>query len=73
MQDTARSPRKSVAFSEGTTVVDGNGDVTKVNGHTRKTSAENHTLGTLVCTAIRLQKAKAIQDRLIHQRLRIRR
>ncbi|KAI4182176.1 MAG: hypothetical protein L6R41_006145 [Letrouitia leprolyta] len=44
--ESARSPRKSVAFSEGTTVVDGNGDVTKFNGHTRKTSAENHTLAS---------------------------
>lgn len=35
--------RKSVAFSEGTTVVDGNGEVTEVNGTSDKTSAESHT------------------------------
>ncbi|KAL8932646.1 MAG: hypothetical protein Q9211_006199 [Gyalolechia sp. 1 TL-2023] len=46
MQDSARSQPKSVAFSEGTMVVDGNGDVTKVNGHSRKTSGENHSLGS---------------------------
>ncbi|MCJ1279300.1 hypothetical protein MMC21_007124 [Puttea exsequens] len=35
--------RKSVAFSEGTTVVDGNGEVTEVNGHAENHSAESHT------------------------------
>ena len=38
-----RRQRKSVAFSEGTTVVDGNGDVTEVNGTSEKTSAESHS------------------------------
>ena len=35
--------RKSVAFSEGTTVVSSEGEVTKVNGTSDKTSAESHT------------------------------
>ncbi|KAK4697749.1 translation initiation factor 2 subunit 2, partial [Lecanoromycetidae sp. Uapishka_2] len=38
--------RKSVAFSEGTTVVDENGAVTEVNGTSAKTSAESHTAKT---------------------------
>jgi translation initiation factor 2 subunit 2 len=41
-----RKPRKSVAFSEGTTIVDSNGDVTEskeVNGG--KSSAESHASG----------------------------
>lgn len=41
-----RKPRKSVAFSEGTTIVDSNGDVTEsieVNGG--KSSAESHSAG----------------------------
>lgn len=44
-QDSAssRQQRKSVAFSEGTTVVDGNGNVTEMNGTSRKQSAESHT------------------------------
>ena len=43
-----RKPRKSVAFSEGTTIVDSNGDVTEsgeVNGD--KESAESHAAGEL--------------------------
>ncbi|KAH9859782.1 hypothetical protein IAQ61_011563 [Plenodomus lingam] len=50
MADTAehpdRKPRKSVAFSEGATIVDSNGDVTEskeVNGG--KSSAESHASG----------------------------
>ncbi|KAL9033121.1 MAG: hypothetical protein Q9214_007659, partial [Letrouitia sp. 1 TL-2023] len=35
--------RKSVVFSEGATIVDSNGEVTEVNGHSDKASAENHT------------------------------
>lgn len=42
-----REHRKSVAFSEGTTVVDANGDVTEVNGTSDKTSAESHSAGRL--------------------------
>ena len=38
-----RKPRKSVAFSEGATVVDSNGDVTEMNGTSDKTTAERHT------------------------------
>lgn len=41
-----RKPRKSVAFSEGATIVDSNGDVTEskeVNGG--KSSAESHASG----------------------------
>ncbi|KAI9694729.1 MAG: hypothetical protein M1822_000345 [Bathelium mastoideum] len=42
-----RKPRKSVAFSEDTTIVDGNGEVTEMNGngsvkHGDKDSAESH-------------------------------
>jgi len=37
-------PRKSVAFSEGNTIVDSNGEVTEVNGgHGDKDSAETHS------------------------------
>ena len=42
---TPREPRKSVAFSEGATVVDANGGVTEINGTSEKTSAESHTAG----------------------------
>jgi translation initiation factor 2 subunit 2 len=39
-----RKPRKSVAFAEGQTIVDGNGDVTETNGHDgEKNSAESHS------------------------------
>jgi translation initiation factor 2 subunit 2 len=43
-----RKPRKSVAFADGETIVDGNGEVTETNGvHTgRKNSAESHSLDT---------------------------
>ncbi|KAI4270503.1 MAG: hypothetical protein LQ337_006634 [Flavoplaca oasis] len=44
--ESARPQRKSVAFSEGATVVDGNGNTTEVNGHSNQTSAENHTKGS---------------------------
>lgn len=41
-----RKPRKSVAFSEGTIVVDSNGDVTtEMNGIEDKSTAESHTAG----------------------------
>ena len=43
--NSERKPRKSVAFSEGTTVVDSNGDVTEMNGTSDKTTAESHTAG----------------------------
>ena len=37
-------PRKSVAFSEGTTIVDSNGEVTQTNGNLGdKDSAEAHS------------------------------
>ncbi|KAI4134818.1 MAG: hypothetical protein LQ347_001197 [Umbilicaria vellea] len=38
-----RKPRKSVAFSEGTTVVDSNGDVTENNETSDKVTAESHS------------------------------
>ncbi|MCJ1471438.1 hypothetical protein MMC13_000077 [Lambiella insularis] len=38
-----RKARKSVAFSEGTTIVDSNGDVTEMNGTSDKTTAESHS------------------------------
>lgn len=41
-----REPRKSVAFSEDTTVVSSNGEVTEVNGTSDKASAESHTAGS---------------------------
>jgi len=41
-----RKPRKSVAFSEGTTIVDSHGEVTEMNGTSDKTSAESHSAGT---------------------------
>lgn len=42
-----RKPRKSVAFSEGTTIVDSNGQVTEATEqHGDKTSAETHSAGT---------------------------
>ena len=50
-QDTltaVRTPRKSVAFSEGHTVVDANGDITEMNGTSDKTTAESHSTGELI-------------------------
>ncbi|KAL8911838.1 MAG: hypothetical protein Q9172_007600 [Xanthocarpia lactea] len=44
--DSTRPQRKSVAFSDGATVVDSNGNTTEVNGHSNQTSAENHTIGS---------------------------
>ncbi|KAL8830800.1 MAG: hypothetical protein Q9191_001230 [Dirinaria sp. TL-2023a] len=38
-----RQQRKSVAFSDGATLVDGQGKVTEINGSTEKTSAESHS------------------------------
>ena len=38
-----QKPRKSVAFSEGTTIVDSNGDVMETNGMQDKTTAESHS------------------------------
>ncbi|MCJ1358147.1 MAG: hypothetical protein MMC33_008145 [Icmadophila ericetorum] len=39
-----RRPRKSVAFSEGTTIVDSNGEITtEMNGTEDKSTAESHT------------------------------
>jgi translation initiation factor 2 subunit 2 len=46
-QDAERKPRKSVAFSEGTTIVDSDGQVTEskeTNGG--KSSAESHSTGS---------------------------
>ncbi|KAF1812397.1 eukaryotic translation initiation factor 2 beta subunit [Eremomyces bilateralis CBS 781.70] len=40
---TERPKRKSVAFSEGATIVDTDGQVTEMNGHTEKTTAESHS------------------------------
>lgn len=48
---TERKPRKSVAFSEGATIVDSDGQVTEsteVNGG--KNSAESHATGMRACT-----------------------
>ncbi|KAG2166280.1 hypothetical protein VTO58DRAFT_111382 [Aureobasidium pullulans] len=43
-----RKPRKSVAFSEGTTIVDSNGEVTEATEqHGDKSSAEAHSSGTI--------------------------
>lgn len=47
IMSTPREARKSVAFSEGATVVDANGGVTEINGTSEKTSAESHTAGRL--------------------------
>ncbi|KAI4106402.1 MAG: hypothetical protein L6R37_002200 [Teloschistes peruensis] len=44
--ESARPHRKSVAFSEGATIVDSSGGVTEVNGHSDQTSAENHTVAS---------------------------
>ena len=38
-----RKPRKSVAFSDGATVVDVNGDVTEMNNTNDRSTAESHT------------------------------
>ncbi|MCJ1393314.1 hypothetical protein MMC18_006186 [Xylographa bjoerkii] len=38
-----RKARKSVAFSEGTTIVDSNGDITEMNGTSDRTTAESHS------------------------------
>lgn len=46
-QEAERKPRKSVAFSEGTTIVDSDGQVTEskeTNGG--KSSAESHSTGS---------------------------
>lgn len=44
MTDVAEKPkRKSVAFSEGATIVDDNGEITEVNGAGEKTTAESHS------------------------------
>ncbi|KZF18958.1 hypothetical protein L228DRAFT_271591 [Xylona heveae TC161] len=46
MADTeaaSAKPRKSVAFSEGTTIVDSNGDVTQAEPITNKETAEGHS------------------------------
>jgi len=44
LPETARKPRKSVAFSEGHIVVDENGEVKEVNGtNDEKTTAESHS------------------------------
>ena len=45
-----KEPRKSVAFSDGATVVDANGGVTEINGSPEKTSAESHTAGKVTDT-----------------------
>ncbi|MCJ1385863.1 hypothetical protein MMC17_008987 [Xylographa soralifera] len=38
-----RKARKSVAFSEGTTIVDSNGEITEMNGTSDRTTAESHS------------------------------
>ncbi|KAG9991830.1 hypothetical protein KCU98_g228, partial [Aureobasidium melanogenum] len=54
-----RKPRKSVAFSEGTTIVDSNGQVTEATEqHGDKSSAETHSAGTIK----KLPAAKQAQD-----------
>lgn len=46
MEDVERKPRKSVAFSESNTELDGNGEITTTNGSSGyKNSAEAHTRG----------------------------
>lgn len=52
VQESARPQWKSVAFSEGATVVDSNGNMTEVNGHSNQTSAENHTKGKSAGTSL---------------------
>jgi len=39
---TERKARKSVAFSEGTTIMDSNGEVTEMNGTSDKSTAQSH-------------------------------
>jgi translation initiation factor 2 subunit 2 len=44
MADVIEKPkRKSVAFSEGATIVDGHGQITEVNGTGEKSTAESHS------------------------------
>lgn len=45
---TTKEHRKSVAFSEGTTVVSSDGEVTKVNGTSDKASAESHSMYSIL-------------------------
>ena len=45
---TTREPRKSVAFTDGATIVNSDGEITKVNGTSEKESAESHSAG--MCT-----------------------
>lgn len=45
---TTKEHRKSVAFSEGTTVVSSEGEVTKVNGTSDKASAESHSMYSIL-------------------------
>ena len=40
-----RKPRKSVAFSDGNTLIDSHGEVTETNGTSDKASAESHSTG----------------------------
>lgn len=40
-----RKARKSVAFSDGTTLIDENGEMTNSNGMGEKASATSHTRG----------------------------
>jgi len=56
---TMSTHRKSVAFSEGSTVVDGNGEVTEVNGTSDKTSAESHTASEFASICDRSQHANS--------------
>lgn len=60
LKDSSRPHRKSVAFSEGATMMDGNGAVTEVNGHSDQTTAENHTLGDFASEAIIPHDAKGV-------------
>lgn len=43
-EEVERKPRKSVAFSEGATIMDANGEVTEAP-HVEKNTAESHTAG----------------------------
>ncbi|KAL8927006.1 MAG: hypothetical protein Q9208_002551 [Pyrenodesmia sp. 3 TL-2023] len=60
--ESTRPQRKSVAFSEGATIVDGNGDVTEVNGHSNQNTAENHTLGSPDTSATGDQAVDEVTD-----------
>ena len=43
MADTERKQRKSVAFSEGTTIMDENGEISESNHTEDKSTADSHS------------------------------